>query len=454
MSAATSGPRTTASHGSTAAGGRPRAATAAPEPPGEVISPRRLYRMWEEGNWSATALNFEADVEHWRARLTPRQRDAALWNYAMFLVGEEAVARTLSPILDAVDDHDDQAFLATQIVDEARHHVFFDRFLREVAGVGEDPSSTLTAVQDHLTWGFRQVFGELDRITAELRRRPRDRALLAQAVALYHFVVEGMLATASQHFIQRYIRSLGLLPGFAEGMARVARDESRHVAFGVWLLGGLVQRDDEARDAAIALWERVLPWAAGVFVPPGMDTSYAECFGFTIPEILAFGLRSFETKVRRAGIEPRAVPLLAAEPEAATFEERGERLWTLVRDRILGTDDDPEPTERSLELILEAAARVMHEPTARSLGGPVQWEFRDGPPYHVVAVGSGLEARRGRAAAPALTIECSVRDWARIVMRRSDPRLALLAGRIRIHGPIQAKVKLPRLFDHPVLRPH
>src|SRR5680860_509319 len=124
----------------------------------EVISYGRLYRLWEENAWSATGLDFTTDAKHWDERFTDRQREAALWNYAMFLIGEEAVARTLTPVLDSAPTHEQKIFLTTQIVDEARHHVFFDRFMREVAGQGTDIESTSSAVDGLVTSGFRQVF--------------------------------------------------------------------------------------------------------------------------------------------------------------------------------------------------------------------------------------------------------------------------------------------------------
>src|SRR5918996_3207153 len=177
----------------------------------EVISYERLYRRWEEGNWSATGIDFTVDADHWQSKLTEQQRESALWNYSMFLVGEEAVARTLTPVLDAAEGFPESIFLTTQIVDEARHHVFFDRFLREVASVGRDTRSTLQSVDGYLTWGFRQTFAELDRVTDALRKKPKDRALLAQTIMLYHVVIEGMLAIPGQHFIQRYVEKLGIL---------------------------------------------------------------------------------------------------------------------------------------------------------------------------------------------------------------------------------------------------
>jgi hypothetical protein len=121
-----------------------------------AIDRDRLYRLWERDTWSAYALDF-----------------------ALFLDGEESVTVTLAPFIQAVTRYEDRILLATQIADEARHHVFFDRWLREVAGIGTDIASTLEATSPDLTWGYRQVFAELDRVAERLRQHPRDRAVLA-----------------------------------------------------------------------------------------------------------------------------------------------------------------------------------------------------------------------------------------------------------------------------------
>jgi len=74
--------------------------------------------------------------------------------------------------LDTDTAFSERIFLSTQIVDEARHHVFFDRFMREVAGLGSDTASTLASVQENLSWGFTQTFAELDRVTGARREIP------------------------------------------------------------------------------------------------------------------------------------------------------------------------------------------------------------------------------------------------------------------------------------------
>jgi len=413
----------------------------------ESISYEKLYRQWERTNWSATEIDFSRDAEDWSTKLDDKQRDALLWNYSLFLVGEEAVARDLTPVLDAAPGFPESIFLTTQIVDEARHHVFFDRFMREVAGLGNDTKSTLSAVDPYLTWGFRQVFDELDRVTDRLRRKPKDRELLTQSVALYHVVVEAMLAIAGQHFIQRYLRERNILPGFFEGINNVSRDESRHVAFGVKFLGELVRDSKVCRDAAIELWERVLPWSVGVFIPPNFDRDYTESFGFTLEEIYAFGLRSFETKLGRLGIDPEEIALFKREDRSQTYEERARRLWVLIESGVLGDDRrEPQPSPEALEIIFNGMTNLVDLKMARSLGGPVEWRFSDADPWHLVVTNGHAEVKPGGAGVAALTFETTTSEWAKLAVERTSPLRSMATRRLRLRGSLQAKSKASRLF--------
>ena len=101
----------------------------------------------------------------------PEQRRGALWLYTLFFHGEDSVADNLSPYIDAAPLEEQKYFLATQQVDEARHAVFFHRFMHEVVGVGDGTlgggrASTL----QELNWGHRKTFERLDRMAAELRK--------------------------------------------------------------------------------------------------------------------------------------------------------------------------------------------------------------------------------------------------------------------------------------------
>src|SRR6201995_3144988 len=157
----------------------------------DAISYDDLYARWERGNWRATEIDFSQDRIDWHESLTEEQRRSALWLYTLFFHGEDSVADNLSPYIDAAPLEEQKYFLTTQQVDEARHAVFFKRFMQEVCGVGDGTmAGGLQAIKPQLTPGFRKIFDRLDTMADELRK-DRSPAKLAAAVTLYHVGVEG-----------------------------------------------------------------------------------------------------------------------------------------------------------------------------------------------------------------------------------------------------------------------
>ena len=163
---------------------------------GTQISYEDLYKRWERGNWRATDIDFGADREQWQSGFSELERKAALWNYSMFFHGEDAVADDLAPFIDAAPHEEQKYFLTTQQVDEARHSVFFHRFMEEVVERGDGTiAGALQATEPELTWGFRRTFEMLDEVTGVLRK-DRSRTALARAVTMYHFIVEAKIGRA------------------------------------------------------------------------------------------------------------------------------------------------------------------------------------------------------------------------------------------------------------------
>ena len=286
----------------------------------DQISYEDLYARWEKGNWRAMEYDFAQDREDWHGKFSDIQRTAALWNYSLFFHGEDSVTDNLSPFIDAAPREEQKYFLATQQVDEARHAIFFKRFMHEVVGAGDGTvASGLEATRGELTYGFVKTFEHLDRVTGELRR-DRSRTKLAQAVAMYHVIVEATLAQPGQHFIEAYLTEQDVLPAFRAGMRNVALDEQRHIGFGVKLLRDLAAEDPEVPEAVADLLRDVLPHTVGVFAPPNWDRRYSECFGFTLEEIYEEGatlVRVQAARRRAAGRGPARAAALPDRPAAA-----------------------------------------------------------------------------------------------------------------------------------------
>src|ERR671931_427423 len=85
----------------------------------DQISYTDLYKRWERGNWRASEIDFAADRVDWHERFSDLERRAALWNYALFFHGEDAVADDLAPFIDAAPREEQKYFLATQQAVEA-----------------------------------------------------------------------------------------------------------------------------------------------------------------------------------------------------------------------------------------------------------------------------------------------------------------------------------------------
>ena len=408
----------------------------------DQVSYTDLYARWEHGNWRATDIDFTRDREQWRDELTEIDRRSALWTYSLFFHGEDSVTDNLSPFIDAAPREEQKYFLATQQVDEARHAVLFARFIREVAGAGSDVGSSLQQTRPKLTWGFRKVFDRLDRMANELRR-DRSRPKLAQAITLYHVVIEASLAQPGQHFIEEGLTRRDLLPGLRQGIGNVSRDEQRHIAFGVKMIADLVREDPDCEPAIAELLREVLPFTTAVFVPPGWDERYVTSFGFTLQDIFALGAESIEGRLRAAGLDPMKMRL--GLPFDLPPAERARRGLTLLRAGYLGEPNGPvTPNPEATAMLFDGLRRTVDSSAAP--GAIIQWDFSDAEPWHMRIDNGNTSVARGRAEHPDLTFHCRLVDWVDIAAGRTEPWRALLAGRVRPTGRLRMMIRARKLF--------
>src|SRR4051794_35237903 len=415
--------------------------------PGAQVSYDDLYARWERGHWRAAELDFTEDRRQWHDMFSAHERRAALWNYAMFFHGEDAVADDLAPFIAAAPREEQKYFLATQQADEARHAVFFKRFLHEVADVGDGTvAGGLRAVEPELTWGFRKTFALLDRVTGELRS-DRSRVALARAVTMYHLIVEAVLAQPGQHFISDYLQRRELLPAFAEGMRHVALDEQRHIGFGVKLLHDLAAEDPDVPAAVADLLRAVTPVSLAVFVPPGGDLGYVECFGFTLEQIYEEGARSFESKFRAAGLPVESLPGPQVMPMDMPPRQRAERGLAMLRAGYLGPRNGPPARDPAAMAVLFDSIR-RNVDLRRAPDGPfvLQWEFSDAEPWHV-RLDNGSTAAAPRPAPPGdPEPRRPFDDWVDVVAGRADPRRLVATGRLKPRGRPRALWRARGLF--------
>src|SRR5271154_4701771 len=418
--------------------------------PTDAISYTDLYARWERSNWSATELDFTEDARQWREDFTEFERTAALWNYCLFFWGEDAVADNLSPYIDAAPREEQKYFLATQQVDEARHAVFFKRFMQEVCEIGDGSmSSGLRAVRPQLTSGFRKIFDRLDSMADELRA-DRSPAKLAAAVTLYHIVIEAALAQPGQHFICSYLEQRDQLPAFRQGMANIAADEQRHIGFGVKLLADLRREDPVGVPRAVARTLReVTRYTSQVLMPPGWDERYLTVFGATFDEVGVEGLTSMTTKLRSAGLAIDTLPGPPLLPPGLSPLETAQRGRALAQAGVIGVREGATLRDHdTLALLFDTIRRQVNPNHGLSRATTFQWEFTDPdvPAWHLTVENGSSTVAQGKAPAPDLRLRLRYQDWADIVGERLDPLHALATGRLRPRGNPLALRRLGKVF--------
>jgi ribonucleoside-diphosphate reductase beta chain len=269
-----------------------------------LLGYRELYELWERQQWRVQDLDFAQDRIDWHERFARDRRVAERFGLSGFFLGEQRVTRELGPLLRAAPSEEARIFLSTQIADEARHVAFFDRFFDEVGVMrADDLDERIARLEENRGEGFVRWFDDaLARRTDRLGREPEDLTTFVEAITVYHVMIEGTIAVASQHFILTRLEAEGTLPGFLEGFTNVTRDEHRHVAFGVRFL-----RDAVADGHAQTIRDTVAelePAIDHLTLPPSHDgwDDDSELLGVTIGERRALARRELARRLEVIGV--------------------------------------------------------------------------------------------------------------------------------------------------------
>ncbi len=230
---------------------------------------RELYYRWERQQWSTQELDLITDRIQWED-LPPDEQDEFISALATFYQGEACVTDALGPYILAVPDEEMRIFLTTQLVDEARHTVFFDRVFKDVLEIDHGRlEDTLMLTRQYMNKGAQFVLlDSLSDVAERLRNEPRDLKILIEGVVLYHLVVEGMMGLAGQKTLLDQYRLENIFPAIRAGLMAVTRDESRHVLFGVRFLRDMLQQDASYAAVIEAALHKYAPGAISALTPP------------------------------------------------------------------------------------------------------------------------------------------------------------------------------------------
>lgn len=257
-----------------------------------------VMRLWHKakqlGVWDPREIDFSQDCSDWQ-KLAPLEQDVILRLTSLFQAGEEAVTLDLLPLIGVIASEgrlEEEMYLTSFLWEEAKHVEAFRRFLDEVAGDDTD-------LDHYHTPSYRRVFYEA--LPEAMDRLRSDPSPLAQAEAsvTYNLVVEGVLAETGYHAYFEMLRRNGIMPGMQTVVDHLKRDESRHLAYGVFLLSRLVaEHGDPIWNAIQTRMGELLEPAMGM-ITETFDSYEVVPFGLQVDDFLQFATSQFQRRLER-----------------------------------------------------------------------------------------------------------------------------------------------------------
>ena len=271
-----------------------RFATTSPGGLRQDILPMRLYHKAKKfGIWNPQDIDLQRDREDWQS-LSDLEKEVLLHLTALFQGGEEAVTLDLLPLIMVIAKErriEEELYLTTFLWEEAKHTEFFRRFLDEVALDHSDLNRFHGPA-------YQRIFYESLPAAMDALLNDPSPAAQVRASATYNMIVEGTLAETGYHAYYAMLERNDLLPGLREGITYLKRDESRHIAYGIYLLSRLVAREP-------ALWE-VLEKHMAIMLEHALatitelfDTYEVIPFGLKLEDFIEYALDQFNKRMNR-----------------------------------------------------------------------------------------------------------------------------------------------------------
>ncbi|MFZ2357806.1 MAG: R2-like ligand-binding oxidase [Anaerolineae bacterium] len=258
------------------------------------LPPMRLFEKAKRfGVWNPADIDFSQDRRDWLG-LNGEEQDILLRLSALFQAGEEAVTLDLLPLIMVIAQEDrleEELYLTTFLWEEAKHVDFFSRFFGEVAGAPVELSRYHSA-------SYRALFYEaLPETMYRLLVDPSPAAQVRAAVT-YNMVTEGVLAETGYHGYFSVLQRNDLMPGQVRGIQLLKQDESRHIAYGIYLISRLIAVDPTLWQVAEDAMNELLPLAMDI-ISDAFEPYDPVPFGLTPADFSDFAISQFQKRLER-----------------------------------------------------------------------------------------------------------------------------------------------------------
>ena len=259
--------------------------------------PMKLFQKAKVfGVWNPSDIDLERDKTDWNT-LNDDEKEILLHLSSLFMAGEEAVTLDLLPLIRVLSMEgrlEEEIFLTSFLWEEAKHTEFFSIYMNGVF-------NTKPHHEKYHAPFYKKLFYE--NLHADLSRLDSDTSPQAQLMAAgtYNMIVEGVLAETGYQAYYKMLSDNKILPGLQEGITHIRQDESRHIAFGIYLINRLLENhpghiemfenhlSERLDDATNIIFEIFKPYDV---VP----------FGLTQEWFLDYALKQFEKRSRKLNL--------------------------------------------------------------------------------------------------------------------------------------------------------
>lgn len=255
----------------------------------------QLFRKAKRlGIWNPDDIDYRQDIRDWQ-RLTDDEQDVLRRLTSLFVAGEESVTLDLLPLIQVIAREgrlEEELFLTTFLWEEAKHVDFFAN------GVIATVMQHTGDLSHYHTPAYQRLFG--DELPRAMHALTSDSSIHAQAraSATYNMIVEGVLAETGYEAYFAALARNNLMPGIQHGITMLKRDESRHIAYGIFLLSRLIAQDSRAWQTIEQRLNELFPIAMDIIAE--IFAAYPVMpFGLSLDEFAQIALTNFNRRLQR-----------------------------------------------------------------------------------------------------------------------------------------------------------
>jgi ribonucleoside-diphosphate reductase beta chain len=255
----------------------------------------QLFRKAKRlGIWNPDDIDYRQDISDWQ-RLTDAEQDVLRRLTSLFVAGEESVTLDLLPLIQVIAREgrlEEELFLTTFLWEEAKHVDFFAN------GVIATVMQHTGDLSHYHTPAYQRLFG--DELPRAMHALTSDSSIHAQAraSATYNMIVEGVLAETGYEAYFAALARNNLMPGIQHGITMLKRDESRHIAYGIFLLSRLIAQDSRAWQTIEQRLNELFPIAMDIIAE--IFAAYPVMpFGLSLDEFAQIALTNFNRRLQR-----------------------------------------------------------------------------------------------------------------------------------------------------------